>query len=719
MHEATIGGSGRTGDDDMAILTRDGVSVVLDLATPALPRVLHWGTALGQLDTAPRKAIRTAAVPARRMGIPEPAVPTLLPAQVDGWSGRLGMTGHRDRRWPHVRLRPAEPVTVDGSAVRVRSRDAEAGISVLSELELTASGIVLVQHTITNDGDTPWTLGGVRAVLPVADRATELLHFNGRWGAEKQPQRGPFQLGVCSLETRRGRTGHSNTGLLIAGTAGFGFTAGEVWGVHAGWSGNTVHDAERLAEGWATLGAGELLADGEVVLNPGESYASPQVYFVYSGEGLDGLGDRLHRELRSRERHPPAPRPLILNTWEAVYFDHDLDRLCALADRAAAVGVERFVVDDGWITGRRDETAGLGDWYVDPKVWPEGLHPLVDHVRSLGMQFGLWVEPEMASVRSTLVREHPEWLLHDDGRVPLERRHQHVVDLANPEAFDYLLKRLRALVSEYAIDYLKWDHNRDLLESVHDGHAGVHEQTLAVYRLMDELSARHPGLEIESCSSGGGRIDLGILQRTDRVWASDTNDPLDRQAIQRWTSLLVPPELIGSHVGPVRAHVTHRATDLELRCATALFGHAGIEWDITTCDDTELATLTAWADTYKRLRPLLHTGRVVRADDVDPARLLHGVVGDGHAVYCYVTVGTMSTDVPPALCLPGLEPDVTYRVAPIPALTSDLHRLGLPPAWLTEGGVVLPGRVLSQVGLQAPMFGPAQVLTLEAVARPS
>lgn len=705
--------------EGVVALSRAGVGLVLDLNPPGLPRVLHWGRELSGLDPAGLAALRTATHPPRRGGAPvTPGTPTLVPAQADGWLGRPGISGHRERAWPHLRLAPIEPVAVDHNAgtVRVRSQDARAQVGVVSELDLDPAGVLRLRHTLSNDGDTPWTVGCVRAVLPVPDRAGELLSFTGRWSAEKMPRRGPFLHGVRSLETRRGRTGHSSTGLLIAGTTGFGFAAGEVWGVHAGWSGYTVHDAERLVEGWSVLGAGELLADGEVVLAPGESYASPWVYFVYAADGLDGLGHRLHTSLRLRPGHPSSPRPLVLNTWEAVYFNHDLGRLRALAERAAKLGVERFVVDDGWFLGRRDDRAGLGDWYVDPDVWPDGLHPLVDHVRSLGMQFGLWVEPEMASPDSRLAREHPDWLLHDPSRTPLEWRFQHVVDVANPQAYTYLLERMDALVGEYAIDYLKWDHNRDLLEPIHDGHAGVHEQTLAVYRLMAELRARHPGLEIESCASGGARIDLGVIQHTDRVWASDTNDPIDRQAIQRWTSLLLPPELIGAHVGPERAHVTDRVTSLALRCATALFGHAGIEWDITECDESELATLTAWAATYKRLRPLLHSGRVVRVDTTDPALLVHGIVGDGQAVYCHVTVGTLLTEIPPRLRLPGLDPERIYRVAPIPVVTSDLRRFAVPPPWLIDGRITLPGPVLADVGLQSPILGPAQVLTVEATA---
>jgi alpha-galactosidase len=391
--------------------------------------------------------------------------------------------------------------------------------------------------------------------LPIPAHATELLDLSGRWCRERHPQRHPLPLGSWVRESRRGRTGHDATLGLLAGTPGFGSRHGEVWAVHVAWSGNHLSYAERWPSGEGVLGGGELLLPGEVELAPGEEYATPWVYAAWSPRGLDGVAAAFHGHLRARPGHPgpDRPRPVVLNTWEAVYFDHDLDRLKALADTAAELGVERFVLDDGWFRHRRDDTAGLGDWYVDETVWPQGLAPLVGHVRALGMQFGLWVEPEMVNPDSDLFRAHPDWVLQTGGRLPPAARNQQVLDLANPDAFEHVRSRLDALLSEYDIAYLKWDHNRDLVDAGHQGRAGVHAQTLAVYRLLDELRAAHPGVEIESCSSGGARVDLGILERTDRVWASDCNDALERQAIQRWTGLLLPPELIGTHVGPPRS----------------------------------------------------------------------------------------------------------------------------------------------------------------------
>jgi alpha-galactosidase len=429
----------------------------------------------------------------------------------------------------------------------------------------------------------------------------------------------------------------------------------------------------------------------------------------------------MHRSIRARPVHPPRPRPVVLNTWEAVYFDHGLDRLARLADVAAEVGVERFVLDDGWFLHRRHDRAGLGDWAVDPEVWPDGLGPLIHRVRKLGMEFGLWVEPEMVNVDSDLYRAHPDWVLRptdDPATLPVEWRHQQVLDLVNADAWQHVHDRLDALLAEYDIGFLKWDHNRDLVDAGHAGRPAAHEQTLAVYRLLDSLRARHPGVEIESCASGGARVDLGILARTDRVWASDCNDALERATIQRWTQLLLPPELVGSHVGPTRSHTTGRTHDLSFRGAIALFGHFGIEWDIASLDPDELAALARLVATYRRHRDLLHSGTVVHADYADPAVMLHGVVaGDRReALIAYVTLGTSATEVRLPARLPGLDPRQTYEVELVDTGGEPFRKEIRPPEWTGEEPFAASGRFLGEVGLPMPGLGPEQALVLHVRA---
>jgi alpha-galactosidase len=615
-------------------------------------------------------------------------------------------------------------VSRDGAAVVLRAGDPVAGLELRTEVELAPAGLLRIRHELTNTGTAPYAVEGLRVALPVPARAGELLDFTGHWCRERSPQRHPLALGGWVRESRAGRTGHDATIALCVGTAGFGFRTGEVWAVHVAWSGDHVTYAERAPRGVARLGGGELPQPGEVILEPGQTYATPWLCAAYSGSGLDGISAAFHGWLRSRPGHPVPSRPVTLNVWEAVYFEHDLDTLRRLADLAAAAGVERFVLDDGWFRGRRDDTAGLGDWYVDEAVWPGGLDPLIRHVRGLGLQFGLWVEPEMVNPDSDLFRAHPDWVLAADGRLPVPARFQQVLDVAHPPAYAYLLERLDALLAGHDIGYLKWDHNRDLVDAGRAGPdrrgpAGVHEQTLAVYRLLDELRARHPGVEIESCASGGARVDLEILQRTDRVWASDCNDALERQSIQRWTGVFLPPELIGAHVGAARSHTTGRTQSLDFRAVTALFGHQGLEWDLSAASAAELAAVRSWIGFIRQWRPLLHAGTVVRADRADPAAWVHGVVSADRtqALYAFVQLTTSALAVPEPARLPGLDPDRRYRVRPAyPAGEPETVQLR-PPPWLAAGGISLPGRLLATVGLPMPVLLPEQALLLTVTPR--
>jgi alpha-galactosidase len=292
-----------------------------------------------------------------------------------------------------------------------------------------------------------------------------------------------------------------------------------------------------------------------------------------------------------------------------------------------------------------------------------------------------------------------------------------VLDLVNEDAWNYIFNRLHALLSENDIAYLKWDQNRDQVELGHAGTASTHAQTAAVYRLLDALRSAHPDVEIESCSSGGARVDLGILGRTDRVWASDTNDALERQTIQRWTELVVPPELVGAHVGPEHSHTTGRTHDLSFRAITALFGHFGIEWDVREASESERAELASAIAFYKQHRALLHGGRMVRVDYPDAAAQAHGVVAhDGsEAVFAYATLAASRFEIPPRLQLPGLDDARQYSVSlGLPLAASATLGNGRPP-WL-DGGIVASGRVLGELGLPMPLLRPEQALVLTVTA---
>lgn len=702
-----------------AHLCRGGTSLLARLDDQSLPSILHWGAELAA-DDEQQLLLALAGAVGDSLIYAQPAV-SVLPLHSRGWLGHPGILGSRGGRdWSFdpdtvshtVEDRPGGPARLMSVAT-----DTVQNLQVTTEIVVEPSGLVRVRASVRNDGEDVYEVTTLEPALPVPASADELLDMTGRHAHERQPQRASFRHGRWAREAWGGRPGHDSATLLCAGETNFGFRKGTVWGVHLAWSGNGTLSAERTTTGWRLLRGGENTLPGEIIVGGGESYSSPWLLGSW-GEGLDQLSHRFHDYLRARPAHPTSVRPIILNTWEAVYFDHDLPRLLELADRASALGVERFVLDDGWFTGRRDDTAGLGDWQVDSQVWPNGLGPLADHVHQRGMQFGLWFEPEMINLDSETARSHPDWVLQTPHGPGLPSRQQHVLDLTNPAAYGYILDAMSSLIDLHRIDYLKWDHNRPLVNAGHGSHLtpGVHEQTLAVYRLMDELKLRHPGLEIESCAGGGGRLDLGIMDHADRVWVSDCIDAHERQRMQRWTSLILPPELLGTHIGADQDHTTHRSLDLDYRAGTAIWGHFGIEWDLTSADPTQLARLEEWIALHKELRTLLHTGTVVHADSTNPAIQLEGVVAKdgGDALYRMSTIDH-STDWPHGrITLPGLDSTRRYLVS-VQAPSQDSIRRHPSPAWV-QTSVTLTGESLATVGLAAPTTDVDQLVLIRAQA---
>jgi alpha-galactosidase len=700
-------------------LRRGGVSFILDVAGPQLPRVVHWGADLGELGDEEIAALPGAlfvhwSAQTERSPIPV----TVSPERAQSWSGWPGLSGHRAglASQPLFDLQGAEVEELtDRVRLTYRGVDPTAELQLTGEIELTDSGVVRIRQSLLNTagGGDPYTVADLIMMLPVPDQVVELVDFTGRWSNEAQPQRIPLRQGSWLREQRRGRTGPDTPLLLMAGSAGFGHQSGSVWGVHLGWSGDQRYLAQRLNSGVTLLGGGEILEAGEVMLAAGESLTTPWLYGSHSDRGIDGVSARLHAYVRARPSHPRRARPVVLNTWEAVYFEMSYDRLSALAEVAAEIGVERFVIDDGWFGSRRNDKSGLGDWQVSPAVWPAGLRPIADRVRELGMEFGLWFEPEMVNLDSDLARAHPDWVIGTPGRMPPPWRSQQVLDTAHPDAFAYLLDQIGTLVKECGIAYIKWDHNRDIADPVHRGgpNAGrpaIHDQTLATYRLMDQLREQHPGLEIESCSSGGARIDFGILERTDRIWASDCIDPVERLRIVPGIATLVPLELIGAHVASGRSHTTGRQHDLALRMAVALFGHTGFEWDLTTTTPSERLELSNFVALAKSLRPLLHSGQFVQLDRPDAGTTAFGVVGLGATAAVFLLART-ATDVREGtanLRLAALDPTTPYLVEQVGVGGEPPRRVG-----------VITGRQLMAVGIAAPGLAPDQaaIFTLNAV----
>ncbi|GAB3277293.1 alpha-galactosidase [Kineosporia babensis] len=711
-------------------VTGSGTTIALDTdSDPARIPVVGWiGTwdASTGLDQSDHQGFQ--GLLGRRsgplLGLNEPhrGTPTLI-EQSRGAYTRPGLRGHRlagptgaGLAWTTAFQPQGEP-NVLNQVLQLDAEDPLAELQLRTEIETLAGGAIRGRHILTNTGSTPYLLEGLEFSVPLPEDAVELLDFSGRHERERLPQRHHLTNGLWLRENRRGKTGLDSPTALIAGTPGFGFSHGRLLSMSVATSGNAVLAAQRGPETSPVLSGGELLLPGEVVLGPGERYTMPWVFVVASDQGLDDAAFALHTWQRTLPAHPDE-QPVTLNVWEAVYFNHDETQLKSLAETAASIGVERFVLDDGWFHSRRSDNAGLGDWWIDPDVWPDGLKGLAEHVRGLGMEFGLWFEPEMVNPDSDLFRAHPDWILQAAGRVPLMHRDQHVLDLTVPEAFTQVRDQISAVLSSAPIDYVKWDHNRDLLEAGTTPTARAQNQ--AYYRLLDDLRSRHPHVAWESCGSGGGRIDLGVIEHVQRFWTSDMTDALARQEIQRWTTQIVAPEYLGAHISAPVSHQTQRAFSLDFRAATAFFLGFGLEWDLGQASAEDLADLADWVALHKRFRPLLHSGRTVRIDQPDPALLAHGVIAAdrSEAVLAHVQLDEGWSNRGATLRVPDLDASAQYAVSwlgPVGEHTTSMSP-PLDPAGPT-GGVTVSGRMLAQVGLWVPRRRPqsTQLILLSKV----
>ena len=457
--------------------------------------------------------------------------------------------------------------------------------------------------------------------LDLSPRQAELIHLNGTWARERFVEREAIHHGIKVLDSKRGTSSHHQSPYMAIVAPETTEHLGQALGAQLIYSGSfemsvqmDSYDQIRLQAGIQSLGLDWELA-------PGESFQTPQVVLAYSNRGLNGLSQAYHDFVSQHlipSRFRGMERPILINNWEATYFDFDQPRLHALIDQAADLGIELFVLDDGWFGQRNHDNSSLGDWFEQESKLPQGLVGLSDYVHGKGMKFGLWFEPEMISENSNLFREHPEWAIQTPGRSLTPGRQQLVLNMANPDVRDNLFQQISKILNQVPIDYIKWDMNRHLTEvyALHlPGQAQgqvAHRYTLGVYELMERLTNAYPYILFESCSGGGGRFDLGILAYMPQTWTSDNTDAVERLKIQYGTSMMVPQHTMGAHVSAVPNHQTHRVTPLATRAQVAYFGDFGYELDLTKLPKEELESIRQQVNFYKRHRALFQFGRFSR-----------------------------------------------------------------------------------------------------------
>ena len=569
--------------------------------------------------------------------------------------------------------------SIDGDVLTVSLKDIERDVFVNLRYEMDpATGILGRSATIENRTSTPLMIEQAAAATWTLPHGTDytLDYLTGRWAGEDQLQQEKIIPGARILESRRGSTGHQNNPWFAVERAHTSDQdAGEVWFGALAWSGSwriTIEQDQlqqiRITGGYNPFDFGYKLA-------PGETLATPIFYGGYSHTGIGGASRLLHRFELTRilpQRPNPRPRPVLYNSWEATEFDVNEAGQEALAEKAASIGVERFVMDDGWFGQRKNDHAGLGDWYVNPQKFPHGLKPLIDRVHALGMDFGLWVEPEMVNPDSDLYRQHPDWVLNFAGRPRTEGRNQLVLNLARPDVRAYVYGFLDKLLTENQIAFLKWDYNRNWSEPGWPAVAPDEQKQVYVkyvenlYSILRELRAKHPGVEIESCSGGGGRVDLGILGLTDEVWPSDNTDPFDRLTIQDGFTYAYTPGVMMAWVTDSPNWVNHRTTSLEYRFLSSMQGSLGVGANLNDWQDADFATAKRLVAEYKQIRETVQHGslyRLISPRNGSEFSVTESVSPDQNQAAVFAFLHSSQFGYPfPRIYLRGLDPKGQYRL---------------------------------------------------------
>ena len=697
LHEAPVSACWRLDDghQTIAFASSDG----------GLPEVIYWGAPLPEFED----LVEAFAATRRDLtsGTLDALSPiSLCPEAARSFPGQPGVVAD-ERGVPLLpRLRLSQVAKERGALVFI-AVDAAIGLTYTARIETGPAGLLALSATV--ETEVPVRLHWLSApVLPGPDLADHIVDVAGRWLSEFQLVRTPWAPGIRMREARTGRSGHEHFPGAFFPCRGATNTSGEVYAMHYGWSGGHRMVAEELPDGRRQVQFGHA-AGSELV--PGCHFETATLYATWSGEGMNGAAVRFQRHLRDNLvpwSDRARPRLVHYNCWEAVYMDQDFATLTAIADRAAAIGAERFVLDDGWFggerTGRTDDTSSLGDWKVDPRKWPDGLGPLINHVHGLGMTFGLWVEPEMVNPNSDLYRAHPDWALGPSDQVL--GRGQLCLDMGRPEVRHYLFDAIAALLSEYPIDYMKWDHNRIL--PMPDA-----AQTRGAWELIDRLRVAHPGVEFETCASGGGRIDFGILARTHRVWLSDSNDALERLRIQHDAALFLPAAVTGSHVGPRQCHSSGRVLTMAFRAWVAAQRSLGYELDLRELTDEEAATLGSVTRWWKANRDWMMSADILRLEVADPAVTAElQLAANGERFVVFAGQNAASAQVlPRPLRLAGLESMARYRIELMNPDAAPPQSRG--PVALKSDSLILTGRRLMSAGISLPIAWPGTMWVIQ------
>ncbi|MBX2837714.1 MAG: alpha-galactosidase [Gammaproteobacteria bacterium] len=681
----------------------------------SLPEVMYSGRALSleeDLDALARCSVR----PITPGTMDQLAPLSILPEQGQGFLGRTGLEVYDDMGRAVLTQFKLRKTQCSPTRIEFVAEDDTYGLAVGLTFNVPDKATVLsTETTLSNQSSQRYRVNWLSTpVFSAPQRMTDLIEYEGRWTHEFTPIRKPITRGIHLRENLRGRTGFDHFAAMIVAEPQATFCQGTVTAVHFVDSDLHRMFIEEIPDGRRQIQSG---FPEEQWVDPDQSVSSGRNVWAFSTIGLNGLSHAFQDYVRHHVityPFPDKPRPIHYNCWEAVYFDHDVEVLKRLAKQASQVGAERFVLDDGWFGtaefSRNDDTTSLGDWYVDEKKYPDGLAPLIDHIHSLSMTFGLWIEPEMINQDSTLAKEHPEWILAHGNAHHRTGRQQLVLDLTIREVTEYLFERIDSLLSNHAVDYVKWDMNRDITRPIDsDGFPVLIRQSKALRSLLARVRSAHPTVELESCASGGGRIDYGVLQHVQRFWLSDSHDAHERWKIQNQAFLFLPPETYGSHVGAALCHTSARQLSMAFRAGVATSGSMGIEADLSELSQTDFDTLSRYTRLYKQHRQWMHRSKQYRLDTHGNEALSNVFVAEDQSQFLLYagTLDVPNNETTAPIYLLGLEPQAHYRVQLVnPEDINPWATRIFDSPLFDKNGVTLSGASLMQVGLILPFAMP-------------
>ncbi len=563
----------------------------------------------------------------------------------------------------------------EATSLTIELRDELTGLIALAEYTVLEDLDALTRSLrLVNGGAERLTLTHMQsASVPFYGCHYDLIHLNGAWARERQVVRTPLGHANVRVESQRGASGHEHNPFVALCEKTATEHSGQVWGMALMYSGSFLATAEVNNFDGARLSIGLNPEVCRWQLDPGASFQAPEAIMVYSGQGLNGMSHIFHNVIRTRVVRGAwrdRPRPILINNWEATYFQFNEELILKIARAAKEIGVEMFVLDDGWFGKRDIDNCSLGDWVVDRRKLPGGIEGVAKKVNELGLRFGLWFEPEMVSPDSDLYRAHPDWCLHVDGRSRTEARQQLILDLSRREVQDYIINAVSSVLKSAPIGYVKWDMNRNMTEYFSGSQTPdrqmetQHRYMLGLYRVIEEITSAFPEVLFEGCSGGGGRFDAGFLYYMPQIWTSDDTDPVERLTIQYGTSFVYPPSAMGAHVSASPNHQTGRVTAIRTRAEVALAGNFGFELDLNKLTPEELEACRQAVETVKAVRETLQQGVFTRLESPFEGNFAAWQFAgrDGRdLILCAYQRLTQPNPVPHRVFMKGLEEEARYR----------------------------------------------------------